>query len=104
MAGRFKRSGSRGGGGGTSGFKKGYAKRHLTDDGDNAPHAIKKSKVEEEDGEESDTPVEPKLQTDEEDNQFIAVCSRSVASYLITHYFSSTTAAKDASQSATSKA
>lgn len=73
MAGGFKRGGFRGGA--SSGFKKGFAKKRSPEDGDDAPRANKKSKAGNEDEEEVDTPVVPKLQTDEDSNPFIAVSS-----------------------------
>ncbi|KAL1609480.1 hypothetical protein SLS59_000985 [Nothophoma quercina] len=69
MAGGFKRGGFRGGGGG--GLNKGYAKKRSPEDDDDAPRASKKSKGDED---EADTaPVVPRLQTDDDDNPFIAL-------------------------------
>ncbi|KAJ4336055.1 hypothetical protein N0V87_005635 [Didymella glomerata] len=69
MAG-FKRGGFRGGGGGA--FKKGYAKKRSPEDEDDAPRASKKSKGDDEE-EENAPPFTPKLDTDDENNAFIAL-------------------------------
>ncbi|KAJ4317323.1 hypothetical protein N0V94_005009 [Neodidymelliopsis sp. IMI 364377] len=70
MAGGFKRGGFRGGG---SGFKKGYTKKRAPEDeDDDAPHANKKAKGDDDEGEEA-TPIVPKLQMDEDGNPFIAI-------------------------------
>ncbi|KAF1848652.1 PC4-domain-containing protein [Cucurbitaria berberidis CBS 394.84] len=67
MAG-FKRGGFRGGGGGTF---KGYAKkRSEPDDGDSAPRSSKKAKG---DDEEESVAVVPKLEIDDDGNQFIGL-------------------------------
>lgn len=69
MAG-FKRGVARGGGGGA--FKKGYAKKRSPEDEDEAPRASKKSKGDdEEDG--NVALFVPKLDTDDENNAFVAV-------------------------------
>lgn len=53
-------------------FKKGYAKKRAgSDDEDDAPRASKKSK-----GEDSGEPFVPKLEKDDEKNQFVAVGSQ----------------------------
>lgn len=66
MAG-FKRGGFRGGGGGA--FKK-----RSPEDEDDAPRASKKSKDDDEE-EKKATPFVPKLDTDDENNAFVAVSS-----------------------------
>jgi hypothetical protein len=71
MAG-FKRGGFCGGGGGA--FKKGYAKKRSPEDEDDAPRASKKSKGDDEE-EENAPSFAPKLDTDDENNAFIAVSS-----------------------------
>lgn len=73
MAG-FKRGGFRGGGAGA--FKKGYAKRRSPEDEEDAPHASKKSKGDDNQAKEEDaTSFAPKLGTDDEMNPFVAVSS-----------------------------
>lgn len=76
MAGGFKRGGSRGGT--NSGFKKSYAKKRSPEEGTDAVRANKRSKVGEEEEEEDDagTPIVPKLQTDGDENPFVAVSFR----------------------------
>ncbi|KAJ4338474.1 hypothetical protein N0V95_008043 [Ascochyta clinopodiicola] len=70
MAGGFKRGGSRGVGSG--GYKKSYTKKRSPEDDDNAPHASKKSKGDE-DEEEDAMPLVPMLQTDDDNNPFVAI-------------------------------
>ncbi|KAF3010845.1 hypothetical protein E8E13_008922 [Curvularia kusanoi] len=69
MAGGSKRGGFRGGNSG--GFKKGYAKKRSADDEEDAPQS-KKSKGDDND-EEDATPLVPQLQTDDDDNSFVAL-------------------------------
>ena len=66
-----KRGGFRGGHGGT--FKKGFAtkKRSSPDEDDSAPRTTKRAK--DDDDEEEGTAVVPKLQTDDDGNQYIGV-------------------------------
>lgn len=70
MAGGFKRGGARGGGSG--GLKKGYTKKRSLEDNEDAPRVSKKSKGDD-DEEEDEAPLVPKLQTDDDNNPFIAV-------------------------------
>ena len=70
MVGGKKRGGFRGGG--SSGFKKSYTKKRSPEDADDAPRASKMFKGDEEEKEDA-TPVVPKLQTDDDNNAFIAV-------------------------------
>ncbi|KAJ4992261.1 transcriptional Coactivator p15 [Stagonosporopsis vannaccii] len=71
MAGGFKRGGF--GGSASSGFKKGYTKKRSSEEGTDTPLANKKSKVEDEEDEEAETPVVPKLQIDEDGNPFVGL-------------------------------
>lgn len=98
MAGGFKRGGFRGGG-----FKKGYAKKRPNEDED-APSTDKRSKMEDDDANEPDTPLVPSLQTDDDNNQFIAVSFDLPDSNSNAYYYSSITAANDELQLATSRA
>jgi len=101
MAGGFKRGGLRGGA--SSGFKKGSVRKRSPAGETDAPRANKKSKIEDEE-EDAETPVIPKLQTDEDSNPFIAVSSRKSILDRVTYWPSSITAANGVSRSATSKA
>lgn len=104
MAGGFKRGGSRGAGS-SGGFKKSYSKKRAAGDEDDAPRASKKSKGDEEEDEEDAAPVIPKLQTDADNDPFIAVSTFATMSPAkATNQSSSTTAANDVSLSATSRA
>ncbi|KAH6643622.1 transcriptional Coactivator p15-domain-containing protein [Boeremia exigua] len=70
MAGTSKRGGFRGGGSG--GFKKGSSKKRSPEDDNDTPHMSKKAKGDE-DEDKDDTPFVPKLQTDEDNNAFVAL-------------------------------